>query len=378
MMTGLDCVVAIPAMNEQQRIGACLRAVLGQRRREGAAPLSLRWGVVVFANNCTDDTAAIARSFGPRVTVAEGRLESEAANAGAARRRAMDLAATLLSDEASGLICTTDADSRPRPDWLAAITAGIARGAEAIAGAVDFEPTDRPASGFGRLREQEALYSALQAEVDARADPEPHNPWPNHIWAWGANLAVTASAYGRVGGLPERPLAEDRAFVERLKAFDVPVKHCLEARVWTSGRRDGRAPGGLASLVEDHLSANLQACDVALEPAAIALRRASARRAFRLAYAQGRPFTVQAADLGVSARAAAAAMRRPTFGAAWLSVEAASPVLARRRLHPQDLAGEIAKANRILSRLAPGGPDDRSDRVRAASAGLWSGAAPPL
>ena len=372
----LDCVVAIPAMNEADRIGACLQAVLDQRAYAGGAPLQARWAVLVFANNCTDATALLARSFGDRVTVVEADLQGSDANAGVARRRAMDLAAGMLGERPQGMICTTDADSRPRPDWLARLFAGLDDGAEAIAGAVDFDPDDRPAGGFGLKREQEAVYSALQAEIAARADPEPHNPWPNHLWAWGANLAVTVSAYRRVGGLPEQPLAEDRAFVERLKLFDVPVRHCLEARVWTSCRRDGRAPGGLASLVDDHLSDDCEACDAALEPAAVALTRATQRAKARIAYVRGEAHEAQAKALGVSIEQVEEALMQPSFGAAWRDIEAASPTLVRRRLHPSDLTHEIASARLILSRLASDGPADRSDRIRAATAGLWSAPAP--
>lgn len=376
MSQPLDCVVAIPAMNEAQRIGACLEAVLDQRRLGTGEPLAARWAAVVFANSCTDDTAAVARTFGARVTVVEADL-SEGGNAGMARRCAMDLAVARLGPGSHALVCTTDADSRPRPDWLAHLLAAVAGGAEAVAGAVDFEPGDRPAGGFGRRREQEAVYSALQAEITAFADPEPHNPWPNHLWAWGANLAVTASAYRRVGGLPEEPLAEDRAFVERLKAFDVPVRHCLSARVWTSARRDGRAPGGLASLVDDHLGDDREACDAALEPASTALRRARARSRFRRLHEDGGSSAALCRALGVTGEAVERALEQPGFGDAWRRLEASSPALARRRLLPDALSAEIASARRILRRLAPGGPGDRSDRIAAASAGLWSATAPP-
>ena len=52
-MTGPLASVVIPAHNERRVIGRCLRAL-----REGAAPGEL--DVIVVANACTDDTAAIA------------------------------------------------------------------------------------------------------------------------------------------------------------------------------------------------------------------------------------------------------------------------------------------------------------------------------
>jgi poly-beta-1,6-N-acetyl-D-glucosamine synthase len=56
-------VVVIPAHNEQDTIATTIRALLAQTRRPDR--------VVVVADNCTDKTVQIARSFGRRVTVIE-------------------------------------------------------------------------------------------------------------------------------------------------------------------------------------------------------------------------------------------------------------------------------------------------------------------
>ena len=363
-------VVAVPARDECERIGDCLRALLDQRTLEGERlPFgSLR--IVVLANNCSDDTAKVARQAGDAVEVVEIVLPPGQANAGAARRAAMDAAAERLAP-GPGLICTTDADSRPRPDWIARLWMAMDAGAEAVAGAVEFDPWETPL-GFSDARRREGLYSALQAEIIARVYPEAHNPWPNHIWAWGANLAVTASAYRRVGGLPAQPLAEDRAFVEQLRRHDVPVRHCLDARVWTSARRVGRADGGLASLVDDHAGGDGGPCDAALEPALAVWRRAAWRRRLRRAYCGGALRPALAARLALPPGALAAALRQVTFGAAWSLVERQSPRLAPHRLTPAQLPAEIGRAERLLARISRGGRVDPAGRAHAASAGLWS------
>ncbi len=366
-------VVAVPARDEAERISACLAALLDQRDLDGGPLQPDAIQLVVLANNCRDGTAKIARRSGRAIQVVETTLPPGSANAGAARKAAMDMAADLIPLGGAGLICTTDADSRPRPDWIARLWKAVDAGAEAVAGAVDFDPHEADPVAFSEARRREGLYSALQAEIVACADPEAHNPWPNHIWAWGANLAVTASAYRRVGGLPAQPLAEDRAFVEQLRRHDVPVRHCLDARVWTSARRVGRAEGGLASLVADHAGEDTAACDAVLEPARMAWRRAAWRRRLRRAYAGGAPASAVVLRLGVATRTLAAALDQQTFGAAWSLVEAASPHLAARRLTPAELPLEISRAERLLRRIGSG---DRSDRARAASAGLWS-ASPP-
>jgi len=64
--------VVIPAHNEQAVIGRCLAAMLA-----GAAPGELE--VIVVCNGCTDQTAQIARSFGPDVVVIESNIPSKVA-----------------------------------------------------------------------------------------------------------------------------------------------------------------------------------------------------------------------------------------------------------------------------------------------------------
>ena len=56
--------IVIPAFNESAVIGDCIEALMCQ---EGMDQLE----IVVIANGCADDTAAIARGFGDRVTVLE-------------------------------------------------------------------------------------------------------------------------------------------------------------------------------------------------------------------------------------------------------------------------------------------------------------------
>ena len=363
-------VVAIPARNEVGRIRICLNALLDQRGPDGRPLPADDLRILVLANNCTDETAQAARSRSSRVSVQEVSFPPAHANAGAARRAAMEAAVSLAPMGARALLCTTDADSRPRPDWISRLWEALDGGAEAVAGAVEFEPGEAMSGRFSDRRRAEGLYSALQAEIIARSDPEPHNPWPNHIWAWGANLAVTTSAYRRVGGLPPRPLAEDRAFVDQLRRHDVPVRHCLEARVWTSARRNGRAPGGLASLIDDHLGHDAAPCDAALEPAFLVRRRAAWRERARRVFRGDLHHGCLSGGLRVPEEMVRQALCERTFGAGWSMMEAASPRLRPRRLRLDQLPSEISRAERLLHRIAA--PVDPAGRARAATAGLWS------
>src|SRR6202042_3676520 len=108
-------VVAVPVKDEEERVPACLRALARQRDRLGQPipPTLIR--IVVFANNCSDRSASLARKLRGGLLLAgrvvEALLPPATAHAGAARRAAMDLAEAWLVEggEKDGVILTTDA-----------------------------------------------------------------------------------------------------------------------------------------------------------------------------------------------------------------------------------------------------------------------------
>ena len=57
-------VVAIPVKDEEERLPACLRALAQQRDRLGRPIPPALVRIVVFANNCTDQSASLARKLG--------------------------------------------------------------------------------------------------------------------------------------------------------------------------------------------------------------------------------------------------------------------------------------------------------------------------
>ncbi len=359
-------LIAVPARCEAERIDACLTALVREVRGADAA-------VLVLANNCRDDTAARARAFaaaGAPVIVEEVELAPADAHAGGARRRALAFAARLLRAP-DGILLTTDADSRVAPGWLAANRRALAAGADAVCGVVTFCPDEARVLAFPDDRRREARYATLQAELTARLDPQAHDPWPNHLWAWGASLAVRADMHARVGGVPDQPLAEDRAFVARLEQVDARVRHALDVRVVTSARREGRAPGGLAALVDAYAGGEAAPCDAALEPAAGAARRADLRRRLREAWRDGATPAGLPRRLGLPSSRVETLLAEPTFGLAWRDAERESPRLTRTRLFPADLPREAARAERLLQRLRPERAATPADSARAALAELW-------
>ena len=189
---------------------------------------------------------APARGFGP-VPDADRRaaLPAREVSCRMSPTGAMDLAADWLAahGDGDGVLLTTDADSRVAPNWVSANLGAIAAGVDGVAGCILLDPDEAArlpecVRERGRLEEQ---YARLLAELQARLDPQPYNPWPHHSTASGASLAVTLRAYRQIGGLPALPLGEDKALVASLVDCDARVRHALAVQVVTSGRLDGRA-----------------------------------------------------------------------------------------------------------------------------------------
>jgi len=312
--------IAVPARDEAERIAACL-AALDAAAAFVPGPVT----VVVLVNNSRDATARVAREFAARdvrIVVVETVLPPAQAHAGGARRAAMDRAAAVLP--ADGVVMTTDADSRVDADWIAANLAELRR-ADAVAGVVTFDAATFAALPPLPVRALEWRLAELHAQLADLIDPRPYDPWPSHLWAWGASLALTRAAYDRVGGCPLVPLAEDRALAAAVERADLRLRHSHAPVVFTSARREGRATGGFADLLRDYCADGTTLCDAALEPTADLVRRLARRAALRGAFAG-----------------------EPGFGAAWAAADRAP----RSRLAPADLAAEVKHAERLVSRQA--------------------------
>jgi hypothetical protein len=358
-------VVAIPVKDEEERMPACLRALAQQRDRSGQPIPVVR--IVVFANNCTDQSARLARELGGdlslNIRVVEARLPPAAAHAGNARRAALDLAEAWLVEggEWSGVILTTDADSQVGTNWIAENLAPFEAGAEAVLGRVDLDEEGKllPAALHQR-GELEDAYERLLTELSSLLDPLEHNPWPHHATISGASLGITRAAYCRVGRLPRVPLGEDKALIALLSRQDARIRYCPTAHVITSGRTDGRAPGGVADTLAIRSREPDAFCDDALEPFRTAFARASWRGRMRGLHGAGRLNDQGwAAERGISPRDVSDIIKEPTFGGAWGRIEDQSPLFARRSLRPAELPEQISLARRWLALLREGASDAR-------------------
>jgi hypothetical protein len=353
-------VIAIPVKDEEERLPACLRALAHQIDRSGRVVLPGVVRVALFANNCTDWSASLARKLGASwrldIRVVEASLPPAAAHAGNARRAAMDLAEAWLveGDEKDGVILTTDADSQVAPSWIAENMAAFEAGAEAVLGRIDLDEDGSllPAA-LHRRGELEDTYERLLTELSWLLDPLEHNPWPHHATISGASLGITHAAYCRVGRLPRVPLGEDKALIGLLSREDARIRYCPAIHVITSARIAGRAPGGVADTLAIRSREPEALCDDALEPFLTAFARALWRGRLRRLHGVGhlaRDHDWPTA-LGLSACDVNDVIKESPFGAAWTIVEDRSPLFARRLLRPADLPEQIALARHSLSLL---------------------------
>lgn len=340
-----QAVVAIPAMNEADRIGVCLAALAGQTRPPA--------GAVILANNCTDGTEGVARRMVVpfRLDIVSTALPPDQANAGTARRLAMQHAAAMAGP--NGVVLTTDADAIVPADWVALNQDALTAGADAVCGRALIDPVEARAIP-AHLHADDALECHYAELLDAIAEalcPDSADPRPRHTEASGASLAVTVAALRQVGGVPAVPIGEDRALVAALARVDARIRHDPGIRVIVSGRTEGRAAGGMAETMCRRSVRQDEFTDAMLEPAADALRRADFRRRVKAAWQRRTPDPDLAADLQIPPAMLRRLVRHRYRGSAWAEIEARSPVMRRRPVRFAELPRQIVYAEEVLAAL---------------------------
>ncbi len=215
-MTQLIAVV-VPAHNEQDVIGACLRSVFLASRCAalGEEPVL----VIVVLDDCSDETGSIACEHGAVCVSVSAR------NVGRARA----LGAEFALQAGARWLAFTDADSEVPPDWL---SAQLALDSDAVCGVVD-------------VREWGEYDESVRRQFHAN-----YFPVDGHVHIHGANLGVSAGAYRSAGGFPPLASSEDVALVNALKTCGASIAWSAAAKVVTSARRSYRAPGGFGATLE--------------------------------------------------------------------------------------------------------------------------------
>lgn len=232
---GLRAVVVVPARNEVDLIGACLRALGAQAGIEPAG-----WEILLVLDDCTDATADRARE--PALGgVALHEIHVSGLGAGGARAAGMDLACHRLEAAGApdGLIATTDADSQVAPDWLLRQLEALAAGAVAIGGRISLERIGGEALDAETLARRRREHSERQDAVATDGPTE-------HPHFGGASIGITARAYREVGGMEPLVALEDEALARRLRSRGIEIQRLDSVRVSTSARTVGRATRGLA------------------------------------------------------------------------------------------------------------------------------------
>lgn len=345
-------VVAIPVRDEAALIQDCLRALALQHG-------PYKPNIVLLVNNSRDGTADIARAMKPTLPcvlhVIEHEFRADQANAGEARRLAMQHAADLT--DAGGLVMTTDADGCVAPDWLEANLAAFEAGADVVCGRAVIDPIDalRIPTHLHEDDRHEVAYGSALDRIGAMLDPDPADPWLRHTEESGASIAVRLESFLEAGGVPAIPSGEDRALVEALRRIDARIRHDPYVSVTVSGRTEGRATAGMADTIRRRLKQQDAAIDSSMEPVADRLRRISARRLLRLCWGypeqSGQVENHICEELRIDRKTFRALLAQPTFGAAWASAEATSPNLVRKPVLREDLHRQMNAACVILGRL---------------------------
>lgn len=222
-MTPTRLAVVIPAHNERARLPACLRSL-----RAATGPVSVPVELVVVADACADDTAAIASAAGATVVTVADR------NVGRARAAGMEHA---LRHGPNGLwLATSDADSRVPRSWLAWHLAHGRAGADLLAGTVAVD-------------DWSAWPPGLPARYELRYRSVP-------VHAHGANMGISGRAYRLAGGFPPVRHSEDVALLTRVRESGGRVVADASCPVVTSARPRSRAPHGFAA----HLARLAERC----------------------------------------------------------------------------------------------------------------------
>ncbi|MEJ7814140.1 MAG: glycosyltransferase [Rubrobacter sp.] len=236
----LRACVVVPARDEEDLIGSCLKALATQERVAHD-----EYEVLLILDRCTDRTEARARE----IAVGHRRLrlhllDGPGEGSGPARRVGMDTACARLLQvgRPEGLIACTDADTVVAPDWLATQLRAVSQGAKAIGGRIELaDDGSLPESVWRRHAEQGRLrHERLLSDPDPKGETQ-------HWQFSGASLTLTAAVYREIGGLEPLPALEDEGLERVLLEHRIPIERLLSVRVTTSPRLVGRASRGLSS-----------------------------------------------------------------------------------------------------------------------------------
>ena len=326
------CVI-VPVRNEEELLESCLIALANQVDLQGRSLAFNRYEVILLANNCTDDSVPIARTFARRhpgfqLHIIDRVLPPSQAYIGRVRQMLMDEAYYRLAGLGlagvggkRGVIASTDGDTQVSSVWIAATLLELSQGVDAVGGRIIAD-----AIGCEALAPQVKMrylwgdcYHQSIVELESYIDANPHDRWPRHAQHYGASLAVTAQMYRKAGGLPAVRTPEDVAFYRALLRVGARFRHSPLVRVTTSARQTVRTEGGFAAQLNEWAIAAEQQQAFFVESVAAIESRFQARRQLRELWRRvvnGYRHTVMDVDLsantlGVNAHWLGAELKQP-------------------------------------------------------------------
>ena len=250
--------VIMPVRNEAENLPSAIASLAHQTDNNGNLVDPACYEVLVLANNCTDSTVETVRKLQQiypllSLQVVDVTLARGEAHVGKARQMIMDEAYRRFSQVGltGRIIASTDGDTEVAPNWVSALLKEFDKGVDAVGGRIITcrnSLSVSPDISLYYLRRLAHAYFASQ--IECLLDPQPHDCWPRHFQYCGANMAVSAEMYGKVGGMPLVRHEEDVALYRSLQQADAKIRHSLDVRVLTSARLAGRATGGLSELLE--------------------------------------------------------------------------------------------------------------------------------
>ncbi len=201
--------VIVPAHNEEQYIGKCLRAIRTAEEQTESGSVQ----IIVVANRCTDKTAKIAAQYGAEVIENQDKCIASIRNAGA-------------KAAAGEILVTVDADTYIAPETFTEIRTLLESGRYIGGGAV---PTfDRASLGIA-VSTFYVLLQMLPEIIRCRG------------MLSGAVFWCRKSDFDAVGGFdPSLVSLEDLDFAKRLKQYgkERGKKYgTLKSKIYTSARK---------------------------------------------------------------------------------------------------------------------------------------------
>jgi glycosyltransferase involved in cell wall biosynthesis len=216
--------IIVPAHNEEDFLDDCITSLIAAAGHQALMGEPVE--ILIMLDDCTDNSAQIARAHGVLAVTCEHR------NVGMTRAAG----ARLMLERGARWLAFTDADTVVPPGWLAQ---QIALSADAVCGIVHV-----------------ADWSEHPPHV--RIHYEAHyRPVEDHRHIHGANLGVSSIAYVRAGGFRALAAHEDVHLVQDLERCGAQIVWTARNSVITSARKVCRCREGFGDYLNSLATSSL-------------------------------------------------------------------------------------------------------------------------